>query len=79
MTKLEIMNAILDVNEQKRTSVKNQRYEEGAILRDKEKNLFAMLLKEYNLDIFDKNLYWEEVQNLLKSLIREEQINQILE
>ena len=38
-----------------------------------------MLLKEYNLDIFDKNLYWEEVQNLLKSLIREEQINQILE
>ena len=47
MTKLELVNEILNVNEQKRIVVKSHKYEDAAKLRDKEKRLVGEYEKEY--------------------------------
>ena len=67
---IDIENAIVDVKEQKNLVVKSQRYEDAALLRDKEKKLNESLEKE--------RLKWEEDQKKHKQTVTEEHVAQVV-
>ena len=69
---LQLLIDILNLRDEKITAVKSQRYEEGTILRDRERILERMFYKELvgcdsYYEQFEYSKYTESIKNYLKS------------
>ena len=69
---LQLLIDILNLRDEKITAVKSQRYEEGTILRDRERILERMFYKELmgyddNYQDYVYSKYTESIKNYLKS------------
>lgn len=74
MTKLELVNVILEVNEEKGIVVRSQRYEDAAKLREKENKMINEYEKEYG----SITTTYKELIIFLKAELRDIRIDEIL-